>query len=321
MDIRKGSRYRTLILTFFVFSFIVTLSYPTGINCRAMVPQKFENIMIDDENNSDVSKARGNELSGEEEAAKLEQWKQKLETDINNYFGQDIYKVGIVYYDIDRDQKLAVNEEKVFIAASTVKVQMNMIAYDWVREGKLSLDEKLIYDKSKHWEAGTGKLQSQDKSKPLPVQQLLDYSIIYSDNIATRMIMERLGSNRNVRAIANRIAGTNNDTVKNVITAEEEFRLLKILYENRNDPHYAHLIETMKKTQFNDRLSKYLPKEIVAHKTGDYAAYVHDVGIIFTEKPYILVVYTNDLPGLAESKPHEKIAGLSKLIYDAHINK
>jgi beta-lactamase class A len=44
---------------------------------------------------------------------------------------------------------------------------------------------------------------------------------------------------------------------------------------------------------------------------------VNDVAIVFSEKPYILVVYTNELPGLAEKQPHEKIAGLSKLIYEA----
>jgi beta-lactamase class A len=334
--LKKGSRYRTLILIAFLFGVLIALSYITGTNNRAKVIHKILSVMTNNGNNTDASKALEAEAGKQaeeagkqeeearkkvEEAAKLELWKQKMESEIKNYFGEDISKVGIVYYDINRNQKIAVNEEKVFTAASTVKVQMNMIAYDWVKEGKLSLDENLKYVKSKHWEAGTGILQGEDKSEPISVQKLLDYSIIHSDNIATRMIMERLGSNQNVRAIANKMAGTNNKTAENKVTAEQEFRLLKILYENREDKYYTHLIDIMKNTSFHDRLDKYVPQDIVAHKIGDYSTYVNDVGIIFTENPYILVVYTNELPGLGEFKPHEKIAGLSKIIYEAHIKK
>lgn len=336
MTVRKRPVFRTLLLTFSAVAALVAFSYITGTNDRATVLHKMigvltnnNNVKAEEEdkvqqqqNNQDKEKNKQDEeKKKQEEAAKLQQWKLDMEKGIKEYLGNDISKVGVVYYDIERKQKIAINEEKVFTAASTVKVQMNMIAYDWVREGKLSLDEKLKYVKSKHWEAGTGILQGEDKSQPIHIQKLLDYSIIYSDNIATRMVMDRLGSNKNVRTIANQMAGTNNEVAQNKVTAEEEFRLLKILYENREDKNYAHLIEVMKNTKFHDRLDKYLPQTIVAHKIGDYATFVNDVGIVFTDKPYILVVYTNELPGLSEFEPHEKIAGLSKIIYEAHLEK
>lgn len=348
MKRRRMSLSRMLLITASICAALVAISYLNESSASATIIHKYLGFFSSNYEKSEETKAEqqlttsqedskekqeeANKKQEEErkqaeakkkaeEAARLVQWKQDTEAQIKSYFGSDISKVGIVYYDLERNQKIAINEENVFTAASTVKVQMNMIAYQWVKEGKLSLDEEIKYVKSKHWEAGTGKLQGENKSQPIKVQKLLDYSIIYSDNIATRMIMERLGSNKNVRAIANQMAGTNTETAQNKITAEEEFRLLKLLYENRNDKYYAYLIEVMKNTVFHDRIDKYIPQELVAHKIGDYATYVNDVGIVFTEKPYILVVYTNELPGLGEFQPHEKIAGLSKLIYEAHLKK
>lgn len=238
-----------------------------------------------------------------------------LEEKMRKYLGSNLSMVGLVYYDLNSGEKIAINENKVFLAASTVKVQMNMIAYDLVRQGKLSLEEKLTYSSS-FYEGGTGILQGMDKSNPIPIKTLLDYSIIYSDNIATNMMLRRLGGSKNVRKITNSMVGTKVDTTKNNVTTEEEFRVLKKLYDGRNDKYYSHLIDVMKKTTFHDRLDKYVPKEICAHKIGDYGGYVNDVGIIFTEKPYILVVYTNGLAGSAE-----KIAQLSKLVYREQLEK
>lgn len=252
---------------------------------------------------------------------KLQRWKEDLEEKINDFWGDDISKIGLVYYDIERGQKIAINEDKIFMAASTSKVQINMIAYDFARYGDLSLEEKMLF-LEEDFEEGAGRLLADyQKSKPIPIQVLLDYSIKYSDNIATNMIIRKLGGSNKLRNLANIMAGTNTDTQENYITPEQEFRLLKLLYNKRNDKYYSHLIELMKNTDFHDRLDKYIPQNIVAHKVGDYSTYVHDVGIIFTEKPYILVVYTNNLPELIYKEPHERIAKFSKLIYDAHLAK
>lgn len=234
---------------------------------------------------------------------------------LKKYLGSNISKVGLVYYDLSSGEKVAINENNVFLAASTLKVQMNMIAYDKAARGELSLDKQLQYNSS-YYESGTGILQGMDKSKPFPVQMLLDYAIIYSDNIATNMILHELGGGTNVRKLTNSMVGTNVNPNGNNVSPEEEFRVLKRLYEGKGNPHYAHLIGIMKKTVFHDRLDKYVPQSIVAHKIGNYGSYTNDVGIIFTDKPYILVVYTNGLSGAAD-----KIAQISKIVYQCQLRK
>lgn len=254
-------------------------------------------------------------VSVQEETSSLE----NLENKIKDYLGNEINNVGLIYYDLTTNKKISINGDALFTAASTYKVGMNIITYNMIKEGTLSLSDNIKYS-SGYYEEGTGILQSQidtTLNSPISIQKLLDYSIIYSDNIATNMVTEKLGGFDSVRQAVSYFTGVSEPTVSgNVITPETEFRLLKNLYLNRFDEYYSHLIEVMKNTEFHDRIDKYLPYNIVAHKIGSYDSYINDVGIIFTDKPYILVIYTNELTNAAE-----KIATLSNIIYNAQLQK
>jgi beta-lactamase class A len=242
-----------------------------------------------------------------------------LQERIKSYLGTGVSRVGFIYYDLTSGEKIAINENKVCVAASTYKVGMNMVAYDKVRAGSLDLEEGLKYDSSM-FEGGTGVLQSQVNTtlkSPVKVQKLLDLAITHSDNIATNMISRRLGGTQAVRKAVLKMTGiTNVDVVNNRTTPEVQFRLLKQLYENRSDKYNAHLIEVMKQTVFHDRIDKYVPKNLVAHKIGNYGSYTNDIGIVFTDKPYIFVMYVD---GLSDSA--EKIAQVSKMVYEAQLKK
>lgn len=237
-----------------------------------------------------------------------------LKASVTAYLAKNKANIGFIYYDINSGYKIEVNPNKVCTAASTYKVGMNIVAYNKVNAGKLNLSEGLKYS-SKYYEAGTGILQGQKSTtlkKPISIQTLLSYSIKYSDNIATNMMSSKLGGTSVVRTAVGSLVGisTFNGQRKNLITPEIEFRLLKLLYNNRANTNYARLIKDMKETSFHDRIDLYLPHSLVAHKIGNYGAWTNDVGIIFTEQPYIFVMYTNGVTG-----SNSVIANLSKLIY------
>ena len=69
---------------------------------------------------------------------------EDLEEEIRD-FGVKIHQKRLSILRPERGQKIAINEEKVFTAASTSKVQLNMIAYDLARNGELSLDENTLF--------------------------------------------------------------------------------------------------------------------------------------------------------------------------------
>jgi len=234
-----------------------------------------------------------------------------LEQEIRTLLGDDVDKFGMVYYDINSEKSIEINGDKQFVAASTIKVPINMLMYDMIQDKKISINEKLKYEDS-DYEDGAGVLQGAELNNPISIKTLSDYSLIYSDNIAINMLLRKVGKENRYdyieKIVGHPIVYDGNNT-----TPQDSFRILQRLYLNPdNNEYYSAMIETMKKTEYNDRIDKYIPKQIVAHKIGDFAEYVNDVAIVCKENPYILVVFTKELPEACEV-----IGQVSKIIYDA----
>jgi beta-lactamase class A len=235
---------------------------------------------------------------------------ENLEKEIRGYLGDNVSKFGLIYYDISSKKSIEINADNQFAAASTIKVPINMLMYDMIQEKKIDINEKLEYQEG-DFEEGAGVLQGSDLSNPIAIKTLSDYSIRYSDNIAINMLLRKVGSENRYNFIEN-VVGHTIVHEGNNITPKDSFKILERLYLNpKNNEHYTTLIETMKKTEFHDRIDMYIPREIVAHKIGDYAEYVNDIGIVFKKNPYILVIFTKDIPDA-----NEVIGQVSKIIYD-----
>lgn len=246
-----------------------------------------------------------------DEDLQIQQQLADLKKEIKEYIGDDIDKFGMVYYDINSERSIEINVDNQFLAASTVKVPINMLVYDMIQDEKIDINEKLKYRKA-DFEGGAGILQETDLSKPIAITKLSDYSIRYSDNIAINMLLRRVG-NKNRYAYIEKITEHPLVLKGNYTTPMDSFKILEKLYLNPDkNEYYSGLIENMKKTEYHDRIDKYIPKEIVAHKIGNYAEYVNDMAIVYDEDPYILAVFTK---GMLEAT--ENIAKVSQMIYDA----
>ena len=79
-------------------------------------------------------------------------------------------------------------------------------------------------------------------------------------------------------------------------------------------------LKLLKKQKVNDRLPRYLPKDIVvAHKTGLERGVVHDAGIIFTPQgDYIITVLVKGEKNYRKAKKF--IAQISGLTYNLYGN-
>ena len=80
---------------------------------------------------------------------------------IQKYLGSDINRFGFIYYDLTSGEKIAINENKVFTAASTYKVGLNMVTYEKIRSGSLDINKGIPYVASNDYEGGTGILQGE----------------------------------------------------------------------------------------------------------------------------------------------------------------
>lgn len=242
-------------------------------------------------NKKDIYNYRIENLNYSKDKVKKEPNIDKIGEEISDYLKQCDGEIGLVFYDINREKTISINEEEEFAGASTYKVFMNIVAYETLKYESGSLED-IIYYSDIYYEGGTGILQGENFSY-LDLQTLLDYSIIYSDNIATNMVTGYLGGFYNVLYTIGEVLDENICVSDNIITPNQMFAALKFIYENKDEEYYSHMIETMTETIFNDRIDKNLPKDIVAHKIGTYGLYIHDAAIVLLkDNPYILVIYT-----------------------------
>lgn len=240
--------------------------------------------------------------------------KYNLEDRISLYLGTDKKNIGFIYYDLNSDRYIKFNENDIFVAASTYKVSLNLLAYEKAKQNKDLLNTFINYE-DRYYEEGTGVLQDLDKIPPMKIQDLLDLSIINSDNIATNMVGDYFSGHDKVRKEVWNIFNIPLSSSDNITTPEAELKILKHIYDNKDDSNYAHLIKVLQATDTHTRIDKYIPKEIVAHKIGSSDEYIHDIGIVTCENPYILIFYTK---GLDDAE--EKIGQVSKAIYNYQIN-
>lgn len=256
---------------------------------------------------------------------------EKIRDSVEDILGDHINNVGVYYYNLATGETYTINEDIYFISASLKKVPQVMMILDQIRDGELALD-KVIHYRNEDFARGTGILQNEKYIRPITIKKAIELSIIYSDNIAFNMLKRVSG--KDVNQYIKEICEENHKPESNTTTAYQQFKIYERLYNYKKiDSNYKMLEELLKNTVFHDRLDKYIPRELVAHKIGNFYRYYNDAGIIYLQEPYILVVLTKDIGRLSKSSPpsgdenerclvdfgeeaSDLIARISKSIYD-----
>ena len=253
-------------------------------------------------------------------------------------------EVAVAYETLDGRDRLAIDADKMFHAASTMKVPVMIELYRQVKAGTLSLGDPLpvtnrfrsIVDGSPY------ALSEEDDSdrevyaaagRTLSLGQLCEAMITVSSNLATNLLIEKLGV-ENIRRTVTRLGadagggmqvlrgvedgkafekGLNNTTTaRGLLTL-----LLKLAHGQAVDrPSDAAMIEILERQRFNDGIPAGLPAGLaVAHKTGDITRINHDAGIVYASRPYVLVVLVR---GIADKKESSAlIARISRTVYES----
>lgn len=259
-----------------------------------------------------------------------EETSYKIDKKISEIAGSYKDNISIYYKNLDTEEEYLLNPDRYYIAASTTKVPLCMMILDQVFEGELNLEDEIYYEEEDD-EDGSGVLYYLEDVTNVTIGEAVRLSIIESDNVAKNML--RRISEISITDYLIDITGDESIPYENYITARQLYVVLDRLYENpNNNPYYELLIDYMTKTVFHDRLDKYIPHDIVAHKIGDYYRYYHDCGIIYGKDDYIIVILTRDIGNLSDeayndgtederylldwgSQAYEIIGNISKEIY------
>ena len=238
---------------------------------------------------------------------------------------------------LDGKELVNINSEKKFYAASVIKTTLAVEAYKQAIEGKITLSEMInITDDIKV--GGYGVIKELSGQVKLPFKDIIKLMIIISDNTASNIVLKKVGMDnvnntmdeyglhntkvqRKLRDFESKDKG-----VDNITTPREIAKLFETLLEKKilNYESCEELIEILKKQQDITRLPLLLPNDIsVAHKPGGpFKGVNHDVGIVFTPKPYIIACMSYDDPKrvtdrvIGGDKGSQLIAKISKITYD-----
>ncbi|MGB9835467.1 MAG: serine hydrolase [Candidatus Saccharicenans sp.] len=237
-------------------------------------------------------------------------------------------ETGIVVKDLQTGWTFLHNEDQLFPAASLIKIPIMVACFKAAQEGLIKLDEKYVL-KRKDRVGGSGILRRMRNGRTFTYEELINFMVTHSDNIATNVLIDRLGfeyinrvfaelglkETRLRRKMIDFVARENG--LENYTTAEEMTRLLEMIYRGKcYSPEISErCLEVLKKQQINDRLPRFLPRETqVAHKTGLEREVCHDSGIVFSPHgDYVITVLVRTWTGPRTTKAF--IARLSSYFY------
>jgi beta-lactamase class A len=225
-------------------------------------------------------------------------------------------EVSVVARRLDAADAFALRGEVVFHAASTMKVPVMIELYRQAAEGRVPLDTPVpvVNEFRSVVDGSPFTLSAEDDSEPTlyaalgqprPARELCALMITRSSNLATNLLIDRLGVER-IQETVERLGGAGmtvrrkledgkayEQGLNNTTTARGLAALMEAIASGRAVSPAAsrEMVEILKRQAFRDGIPAGLPPgTVVAHKTGEISSVNHDAAIIFGPHPYVLVV-------------------------------
>lgn len=217
-------------------------------------------------------------------------------------------KIGLYYENMVNGEKLAHNAGETFLAASVIKVPIFMCVCKMASEGRLNMSSKIVVrDEDK--KPSCGALLSMTGDIQTDLGSLCRLMITLSDNTATNMVIRAAGIEnlrREFAEIGLRKTCINRELfdskaaaagLENFICPEEIAMLLKKIYNREfvSREVSEEIEKVMLLQQIRHKIPGYIGrKKKIANKTGEDGNTTHDVAIVYSQNPFVLVITADD---------------------------
>ncbi len=206
---------------------------------------------------------------------------------------------GIGFKDLETNISWGIDEDKVFTAASTMKVLAVSALYDEVERGILDLEKRI------------GGVALREHAR---------LALEVSDNNSWETINNAVGY-KDLQKYAVGLGLLDVDVFENRISARDFRVLLEKLYRGQllNNENTQEVLSFMDHTETENRIPAGIDEtEIIYHKTGTLDGLTHDGAVVISgQGDYILTVYTEYLEGDVDQRS-EVIAQISKVVWDEY---
>jgi len=250
-------------------------------------------------------------------------------------------EVGIAFRTLDGKSEWFFHPDDSFHAASTMKVAVMIELFHQGKEGKVRLDEPIAVHNEFHSivDGSPYKLDPADDSEgdlykaegqTRTLEQLCELMITVSSNLATNLIIEKLGV-ANIRAVVHALGADGVNVLRgvedarafekglnNTTTARGLEVLMNAIANGKavESESSQRMIAILQKQHFNEGIPVGLPAGTrVAHKTGEITKIHHDAAIVYAPRPFVLVVLVRGLPDHKDSAA--LMADVTRLLYVA----
>lgn len=194
---------------------------------------------------------------------------------------------GVYVYRLGEAVEYGIHQDEVFPAASLIKLPVMLTLYQEAEKGNLDLA-----DYRKMAEA-MGKR---------------------SDNTAFNQLVKILGEEKIQKTIDN-LGMKKTSLAKNETTPSDIGLFFQKLYEGEivTNGHREEILDFLTDTEFEDRIPAGIPEGVrVAHKIGTELGSFSDAGIIFSQKPFILVIISKNA---RESEANQVLPKITEAIW------
>ena len=224
---------------------------------------------------------------------------EDMENLIEQYKGNN--EIGIVYKNFSTGYRYAQEDKHYFTAASTIKVVYAMKIYDRIRNGEVSKNADIFYNE-KFLEEGNGQITNNKKKDSYKLEYVIQNMIQYSDNTATNMLMgnSATASTFVVKYLAELgVTLPQEEALNNRITPAMMEVVWTKLYKERDK--YPELLKYLEDSDDGEWIKEGIPDKKVASKYGAIETNYHDTALVFGDKDYMLLIYTNNLNNSGQS--------------------
>lgn len=242
----------------------------------------------------------------------------QLQTQLRKFLAAQNGIYGLYVIDLVSGKTASVNGEKLFPAASTIKLPLALYVLDQVARKRVTMDQHLVYTEA-DYEDGTGILQDEALGSAFSIRYLLEISITYSDNIATNILLRRFGAG-NVWSFARRLGARRPNVMLDghlATTPQDMAFLMRKAHDGRVLPDEAlrdFLSNTLAGAVFHGRIDAGIPPGIIVeHKVGTLPNVVNDVAMVrLPGRPFVLSVFSQ---GVEEETAEAVLAEIARRVY------